>query len=148
MELARHARALPGLEFLGRIRDGTLPQAPIQELLGMKLVEVEAGRAVWEAVPGEQHYHPAGAVHAGLAATLLDSAMACAVHSTLPAGKGYTTLEFKVNLVRFVTADTGLLRATGRVVHAGKSTATAEARLEDAAGKLYAHASTTCIILG
>ena len=99
-------------------------------------------------MPAEQHYNPIGTVHAGIAATLLDSAMACAVHSSLPLGKGYTTLEFKINLVRAVTVRTGMLRAVGQVVHSGKSTATAEARLEDSAGKLYAHATTTCIILG
>ena len=99
-------------------------------------------------VPGEQHYNPIGTVHAGIAATLLDSAMACAVHSSIPLGKGYTTLEFKINLVRAVTIKSGLLRAIGKVVHGGKSTATAEGRLEDASGALYAHATTTCIILG
>jgi uncharacterized protein (TIGR00369 family) len=148
MALAQAARSMSGLEFLQRVRDGTLPPAPIQELIGMKLVEVEPGRAVWELSPAEQHYNPIGVAHAGIASTLLDSAMACAVHSTLPLGRGYTTLEFKVNLVRGVTVKTGVVRAIGRVVHAGKSTATAEARLEDASGTLYAHASTTCILLG
>ena len=148
MPLAQAARSLSGLEFLRAVRDGKLTPAPIQQLIGMKLAEVDEGRAVWELVPAEQHYNPIGVAHAGIAATLLDSAMACAVHSTLPAGKGYTTLEFKINLVRGVTLKTGTLRATGKVVHAGKSTATAEARLEDASGTLYAHASTTCIILG
>jgi uncharacterized protein (TIGR00369 family) len=148
MPLAQAARGMSGLEFLLAVRDGKLPPAPIQQLVGMRLAEVEAGRAVWEHTPGEQHYNPIGTAHAGIAATLLDSAMACAVHSTLPQGKGYTTLEFKLNLVRAVTVKSGLLRATGRVVHGGKSTATAEARLEDAAGALYAHATTTCIILG
>ena len=114
----------------------------------MRLVEVEDGHAVWECVPGEQHYNPIGVAHAGIAATLLDSAMACAVHTTLPPGKGYTTLEFKINLVRAVTLECGKLRATGKIVHRGRSTATAEARLEDASGALYAHATTTCIILG
>ncbi|HEX9182789.1 MAG TPA: PaaI family thioesterase [Burkholderiales bacterium] len=148
MPLAQAARSMSGLDFLQAVRDGKLPPAPIQQLVGMRLVEVEAGRAVWEYTPGEHHYNPIGTVHAGIAATLLDSAMACAVHSTLPLGKGYTTLEFKLNLVRAVTVKAGTLRATGRVVHGGKSTATAEARLEDAAGALYAHATTTCIILG
>jgi uncharacterized protein (TIGR00369 family) len=148
LPLAQAARSMSGLEFLLAVRDGKLAPAPIQQLIGMRLAEVEAGRAVWEFTPGEQHYNPIGSAHAGVTATLLDSAMACAVHSTLPAGKGYTTLEFKLNLVRAVTAKSGTLRATGRVVHGGKSTATAEARLEDAAGALYAHATTTCIILG
>ena len=148
MPLAQAARSMSGLEFLQGVRDGKLPPAPIQQLVGMRLAEVEAGRAVWECTPAEQHYNPIGTALAGIAATLLDSAMACAVHSTLPLGKGYTTLEFKLNLVRAVTVKSGTLRAIGRVVHGGKSTATAEARLEDAAGALYAHATTTCIILG
>ena len=147
LRMAQAARGMAGIDFLRGIRDGTIQAAPIQELIGMKLVEVDPGRAVWQAVPGEQHYNPIGTVHAGVAATLLDSAMACAVHSTLALGKGYTTLEFKINLVRAVTADSGTLRAIGNVVHGGKTTATAEARLEDAAGKLYAHGTTTCFIL-
>jgi len=148
LPLAQAARSLPGLEFLQAVRDGKLAPAPIQQLVGMRLAQVEPGRAVWELTPAEQHYNPIGTAHAGIAATLLDSAMACAVHSTLPLGKGYTTLEFKLNLVRAVTVKSGTLRATGRVVHGGKSTATAEARLEDAGGALYAHATTTCLILG
>lgn len=148
MPLAQAARTLSGIEFLRAVRDGKLPPAPIQQLIGMRLAEVDEGRAVWELAPAEQHYNPIGVVHAGIAATLLDSAMACAVHSTLPAGKGYTTLEFKVNLVRGVTLKAGVLRASAKVVHGGKSTATAEGRLEDASGALYAHATTTCIILG
>jgi uncharacterized protein (TIGR00369 family) len=148
MALAQAARSMSGLEFLQAVRDGKLPPAPIQQLIGMRLAEVEPGRAVWELAPAEQHYNPIGVAHAGIAATLLDSAMACAVHSTLPPGKGYTTLEFKINLVRGVTLKSGPVRATARIVHSGKSTATAEARLEDASGALYAHASTTCLLLG
>lgn len=147
MVMAQAARDMAGIDFLRGVRDGTIQAAPIQELIGMKLAEVEPGRAVWEVVPAEQHYNPIGVVHAGIAATLLDSAMACAVHSTIPLGKGYTTLEFKLNLVRAVTIKSGRLRAIGKVVHGGRTTATAEGRLEDAAGALYAHATTTCIIL-
>ena len=148
MPLAQAARTMSGLEFLRAVRDGKLAPAPIQELVGMKLTEVEEGRAVWELVPAEQHYNPIGVAHAGIAATLLDSAMACAVHSTLPVGTGYTTLEFKINLVRGVTLKSGNLRAIGKLVHSGRTTATADARLEDSSGTLYAHATTTCIILG
>ena len=148
MALAQAARSMSGLEFLQAVRDGKLPPAPIQELIGMKLTGVEPGHAVWELAPAEQHYNPIGVAHAGITATLLDSAMACAVHSTLPLGRGYTTLEFKINLVRGVTIKSGTVRAIGRLVHAGRSTATAEARLEDASGALCAHASTTCILLG
>ena len=146
-ELAEAGRSLPGIEFLRAIRDRRLPAPPIAELLGFALVEVEAGRAVFEVVPGERHYNPIGVVHGGLAMTLLDSAMGCAVQSQMPAGGGYTTLEAKTNLVRAITAETGKLRATGTLLHLGKRIATAEGRLEDAAGKLYAHATTTCIVL-
>jgi len=148
LQVAQAARSMAGIDFLRGMRDGSIHPAPIQELIGMKLVEVDPGRVVWEVAPGEQHYNPIGTVHAGIAATLLDSAMACAVHSSIPLGKGYTTLEFKINLVRAVTIKSGVLRAIGKVVHGGKTTATAEGRLEDASGALYAHASTTCIILG
>jgi uncharacterized protein (TIGR00369 family) len=109
---------------------------------------VERGRAVFEVVPAEQHFNPIGVVHGGLAMTLLDSAMACSVQSELPAGSGYTTLEAKINLVRPVTLETGKLRAIGKVIHVGSRVGTAEGRLEDASGKLYAHGTTTCIILG
>ena len=148
MEMAQAARGMAGIDFLRGVRDGTIQAAPIQELIGMKLAEVEPGRAVWGVVPAEQYYNPIGVVHAGIAATLLDSTMACAVHSTIPLGKGYTKLEFQLNQVRAVTIKSGRLRAIGKVVHGGKTTATAEGRLEDAAGALYAHATTTCIILG
>jgi uncharacterized protein (TIGR00369 family) len=145
--LAEAARALPGIEFLRAIRDGRLPAPPIAELLGFKLVEVDTGHAVFEVLPGEQHYNPIGVVHGGLAMTLLDSAMGCAVQTHMSAGGGYTTLEAKTNLVRAITSGTGVLRAIGKVVHVGSRVATAEGRLVDGAGKLYAHASTTCIVL-
>ena len=122
--MAQAARGMAGIDFLRGVRDGTIQAAPIQELIGMKLAEVEPGRAVWEVVPAEQHYNPIGTVHAGITATLLDSAMACAVHSSIPLGKGYTTLEFKINLVRAVAIKTGELRATGKVVHAFVAAAT------------------------
>jgi uncharacterized protein (TIGR00369 family) len=147
MSLAEAGRSMPGIEFLRAIRDGRLPHPPICALLNYKLVEVEPGYAVFEITAGEQHYNPIGVVHGGLAMTLLDSAMGCAVQTQMPAGGGYTTLEAKTNLVRAVTADTGKLRAVGKVVHLGKRVATAEARLEDQSGKLYAHATTTCIAL-
>jgi len=138
---------MTGIEFLRAIRDGRLPSPPIAELLGFQLVEVEPGHAVFECVPGKQHYNPLGVVHGGLAMTLLDSAMGCCVQTRMPAGSGYTTLEAKTNLVRAITAQTGRLRAIGKVVHLGNRIATAEGRLEDASGKLYAHATTTCIVL-
>jgi uncharacterized protein (TIGR00369 family) len=147
IELAKVARSMAGIEFLRAMRDGKLPPPPIARLLGFTLVEVEPGRAVFEVQPGERHYNPIGVVHGGLAMTLLDSAMGCSVQTQMPAGGGYTTLEAKTNLVRAITAETGLLRAIGKVLHVGKRIATAEARLEDKAGKLYAHATTTCIVL-
>ena len=147
VELAKVARSMAGIEFLRAMRDGKLPPPPIAALLGFTLVEVEPGRAVFEVTPGERHYNPIGVVHGGLAMTLLDSAMGCSVQTHMPAGGGYTTLEAKTNLVRAITSETGVLRAIGKVVHLGKRIATAEARLEDKAGKLYAHATTTCIVL-
>jgi len=145
--LAAAGRSMSGLDFLRAIRDGKLPPPPIAMLLGFRLTEVEPGHAVFECTPGEQHYNPIGVVHGGLAMTLLDSAMGCCVQTRVPAGSGYTTLEAKTNLVRAITDKTGRLRAIGKVVHIGSRIATAEGRLEDARGKLYAHASTTCIVL-
>lgn len=143
---ARKGREMSGLAFLRAIQAGELPPAPIATLLGLRPVEVEAGRVVFAVEPAEYHYNPIGVAHGGLAATLLDSAMGCAVHSTLAAGTGYTTLEFKINFVRALTSETGEVRAIGTVIHAGGRVATAEGRLVDLAGKLYAHATTTCII--
>jgi len=145
--LAEAARRTSGIEFLRAICEGRLPQPPICYLLGYRLVEVEPGRAVFEGTPGEHHYNPIGVVHGGFAMTLLDSCMACAVQSQTPDGSAYTTLEAKINLVRPVTSAVGKLRAIGRTIHVGSRIGTAEGRLEDASGKLYAHATTTCIIL-
>ena len=145
--LAAAGRALSGIEFLRAIRDRLLPAPPIAQLLGFDLVEVAPGHAVFECTPGEQHYNPIGVVHGGLAMTLLDSAMGCCVHTRMPAGGAYTTLEAKINLVRAISDKTGALRAIGKLVHFGNRIATAEGRLIDAAGKLYAHATTTCIVL-
>jgi uncharacterized protein (TIGR00369 family) len=145
--LAAAGRTMAGIDFLRAIRDGKLPPPPIAVLLGFRLAEVEPGVAVFECTPGEQHYNPIGVVHGGLAMTLLDSCMGCCVQTRTPAGSGYTTLEAKTHLVRAITDKTGRLRATGKVVHFGNRIATAEGRLEDASGKLYAHATTTCILL-
>lgn len=119
----------------------------IRRLLNFDLVAVSEGYAVFAVNPSEYHYNPIGVVHGGLAATLLDSAMGCAVHSMLPAGAGYTTLEIKVNFIRAMTAETGRVRCEARIVHSGARTATAEGRIVDEAGKLYAHGTTTCLIL-
>jgi uncharacterized protein (TIGR00369 family) len=146
MELAGRAPSLSGLEFLRAIVAGDLPPAPIQQLLGFRLVEAEEGRVVFELDPGERHYNPIGSVHGGVAATLLDSAMGATVHSTLPQGSAYVTLEVKLNLVRAISADTGRVRAEGRVIHRGGTVATSEADLRDRQGKLLAHGTSTCLI--
>jgi uncharacterized protein (TIGR00369 family) len=146
MPTARAARKLAGRELLEAIRDGSLPPPPIMATLGYDMEELSEGRAVFSIDPGEYHYNPIGVVHGGVSATLLDTAMACAVHSALPAGSGYTTLEFKVNFVRGVTVDTGRLTAVGTLVHLGSRMATAEGKLTGPDGKLYAHATTTCLI--
>ena len=138
---------MSGIDFLRALCDGRLPPPPIAELLGFKLVEVEPGHVVFEVLPAEQHYNPIGVVHGGLAMTLLDSAMSCSVQTQVPAGSGYTTVETKTNLTRPITSQTGKLRAIGKVIHAGSRIATAEGRLVDAAGKLYAHGTATCIVL-
>lgn len=143
---AEAARGLTGLEYLQKIITGELPRPPISALMNFGLTELGEGRAVFTVEPAEYHYNPIGVVHGGLAATLLDSAMGCAVHSTLPAGVGYTTLEIKVNYVRALTAETGGVRCEAQVIHVGGRTATAEGKVLDASGKLYAHATTTCII--
>jgi uncharacterized protein (TIGR00369 family) len=145
--IAEAGRGLSGLEFLQKIVAGEVPRPPLGALMNFQLVEVREGHAVFAVEPKEYHYNPIGVVHGGLAATLLDSAMGCAVHSTLPAGAGYTTLEMKVNFVRAMTAETGRVRAKAKVIHAGGRTATAEGRVIDDAGKLYAHATTTCLII-
>jgi uncharacterized protein (TIGR00369 family) len=144
------ARGMSGLDFIRALTDGRLPPPPIFRLMGIDAegATVEEGRVAFGCTPGEQHYNPIGSVHAGLACTLLDSAMGCAVHTTLPAGRGYTTLELKVNLVRPVTLATGRVRAEAAVVHPGRKVATAEGRLvAEADGRLLAHATTTCLVL-
>ena len=141
-------RAMAGLDVLRAVADGRLPGAPIAGLIGFRLVEVASGRAVFEGTPGEQHLNPMGGVHGGYAATLLDSCMGCAVHTALAAGQGYTTLELKLSYVRGMTAQTGPVRAEGRVLNAGRRAAFAEGRLVDAAGRLMAHGTTTCMVFG
>jgi uncharacterized protein (TIGR00369 family) len=145
--LGETARGLSGLEFLKKIVSGELPPPPLAVLLNFDLVEIDEGRATFAVEPAEYHYNPIGVVHGGLAATMLDSAMGCAVHSTLPAGAGYTTLEIKVNFIRAMSGTTGRVRCEAKVVHVGARTATAEGRVIDEAGKLYAHGTTTCLIL-
>lgn len=145
--LAAAVRELSGLELFARIIAGELPSPSIAATIGFRLVEASEGRAAFEGGWGEHLLNPAGGLHGGWYGLVLDSAMGCAVHSTLPAGAGYTTLEYKVNITRGVTAGSGTLRAEGWVVHRGRRTATAEGRVVDAAGKVYAHGSETCLLL-
>lgn len=137
---------LSGLEQLSRIVDGRFPTPPMAEHLGFRMMDVSEGRAVFEGTPRSEFLNPLGTVHGGWAATVLDSALACSVHTTLPAGEAYTTLEIKVNLVRPILEASGRLTADGTVIHRGRRTATAEAKLTDEAGRLFAHATTTCLI--
>jgi len=139
-------KSYDGLSFLKAIIAGEVPNPPISQLLGFHLAEVGQGRAVFEGLPEFRHYNPIGTVHGGFAATLLDSALGCAIFSTIAKGEGWTTLELKFNLVRPLTKDTGMVRAEGRVVHRGRTVATSEGEIKDSAGKLYAHATTTCMI--
>ena len=143
---ASAAAEMSGLEYLRAIARGELPAAPMANLLSFDFHEIEEGRVVFECVPAEYHYNPIGAVHGGLACTLFDSAMGCAVHTMLPAGVGYTTVELKVNFLRPIDAKTGRLLCEGTTINVGGRIATAEARLRDERGKLYGHATTTCMI--
>ncbi|MET8975168.1 PaaI family thioesterase [Streptomyces sp. NPDC004539] len=135
-----------GLDFLREIQAGNLPAPPITATLDFTLDEVEKGRAVFSIVPGEQHYNPIGSVHGGVYATLLDSAAGCAVQSVLPPETGYTSLDLTVKFLRRITAETGRVRAVGTVLHAGRTTALAEAVLLDDADRKLAHATSSCLI--
>lgn len=135
-----------GMEFLERIWNGDLPSAPIGHTLDFVPVEGEPGRIVFQGTPGRQHYNPLGSVHGGYFCTLLDSAVGCAVQSMLPKGMGYTTLELKVNLIRALTDKTGPVRAEGKVIQVGGRVGVAEGRIIDVDGKVYAHATTTCLV--
>lgn len=137
---------LSGLEVLDAIFAGELPPPPMGETLDFVPIRMTPGEAVFQGRPHRRHYNPLGTVHGGWFATLLDSAVGCAIHTTLSAGRGYTTLELKVNLVRALTDAVPLVRAEGKVIHVGRQTGTAEGRIVGPDGKLYAHATTTCLI--
>lgn len=143
---AAAARELDGMAFLSQIAAGMIPPPPIAVTLGFELVSVEPGRAVFTLTPADYHYNPIGSVHGGVYATLCDSACGCAVHSLLPAGAYYTSLDLATRFVRPVTTGTGPLRCEGTVQHLGTRTALAEARLTGGDGKLYAHATSNCLI--
>jgi len=135
-----------GLEIMQALLRGELPYPPISETLGFVLIEVGDGHAVFQGAPQFKHYNPLGTVHGGWYATLLDSALGCAVQTKLPAGTGYTTAELGLNIVRAASDKTGPLRAIGTVIHSGRQMATAQARIVGPDGKLYAHATTTCFV--
>lgn len=139
-------REYSGLELFQKMMRGELPPPPIAQTLDFAIVEVEKGRVVFQGHPSRAHYNPIGSVHGGYHATLLDSCVACAVQSTLDAGQGYTTIELKVNYLRALTDQVGPVRAEGKVIHTGRQIGTAEGRLYDASGRLYAHATTTCLV--
>lgn len=136
-----------GLGFLRGIVEDRHPGPPIAEAMDLDLVEVEEGRVVFVGKPSERFFNPLGTIHGGWTATILDSAMACAAHSTLKAGEGYTTLEMKLNYVRPVMPDSGTVRCEGKLIHRGGSVITSEGRLTDARGKLLAHGTETCMVL-
>lgn len=138
---------LPGLDYLRAVSAGDLPAPPVTHLLGMERLTVpEAGTVIGELDPQEFHYNPLGGVHGGVIATLLDTATGCAVHSTLPAGYGYTTIDLTTKFLRPVSTASGRLRCVGTVLSKGRRTALAEAKLTDAAGRLVAHATSSCLI--
>jgi uncharacterized protein (TIGR00369 family) len=140
--------SLTGLETMQMIVRGELPAPGIAVLLGMSVVEVGDGIATFELSPDERMMNPIGSIHGGIAATILDSCLGCAVHTTLPPGVGYTTAQLNVHYLRAMQPGMGPVRATGTVIHRGRTQSTAEAKLVDSNGKLIAHATTTCLILG
>ena len=145
--LVERRRAMGGLAFFKHMLEGQMPQAPMTKLLKMRLLEVEEGRVVFGARPSRAHYNGMGVVHGGFAATLLDSALGCAINSMAPPGSIYTTLELKINYTRPLTQEVGPVRCEARVIHLGRRTATAEGRITGPDGKLYAHGTTTCIVV-
>ncbi len=139
-------RGKSGLEVMQAMLRGEFPYPPIAKTLDFQLIEVSLGRAVFQGTPGNAHLNPMGTIHGGWFATLLDSAVACSVHSRLKPGQAYTTAELSLNIVRALTPKVTRVRAEGRVIHCGRQLATAEGRLVDADGTLYAHATTTCLV--
>jgi len=143
---AEQQSAMTGLAFVEGLADGTLPLNTIAETLGYDIVEATSGRVIITCEPNDTHLNPAGTVHGGLSATLLDSAMGLAIRSTLDKGAGSTTLEFKISLIRPITPETGLITAAGVVLNCGRRVGTAEGRITDREGRLLAHGTTTCLI--
>jgi uncharacterized protein (TIGR00369 family) len=143
---ARRALTMTGLDYLTAMLEGEIPPPPIVAVMDMTLAGVENGTVTFTCEPNESHYNPIGAVHGGFACTVLDSVAGCAVHSTLPVGLGYTSLEIKVNYLRPITAGSGVLTAVGTVTKPGKRVAFAEGTITDAAGNLVATASSTLLV--
>jgi uncharacterized protein (TIGR00369 family) len=144
---ASAAATMDGLDYLRAIGSGEVPPPPIALLLGMEVPHIDPGRAVFTLEAGEHLYNPIGSVHGGVLATLLDSALGCAVHSTLPAGVGYTTIDLNVTYLRPATRDSGRLTCEAELIHSGRKVATSRAQIVDDDGRLYATATTTCLIL-
>ena len=142
----RHPHGDSRLAYFRKLVAGKIPRPGMTELLDLRMLEVEKGRVVFGAVPTEAHYNGMGVVHGGLAATLLDTALGCAINTMAPPGKAFTTLELKVNFTRPLTQKVGPVTCEARVVHVGSRVATGEARVVDRRGKLYAHGTTTCIL--
>jgi len=143
---AQHVSGKNGLEMMQAMLLGDAPYPPIAQTLDFTLIEVEEGRAVFQGTPGEKHLNPMGTIHGGWYATLLDSALGCAVHTMMPVGRGYTTAELSVNLVRAIGPNVTRVRAEGKVIHCGRQLATADARIVGPDGTLYAHGTTTCLV--
>ena len=147
MTLAETRQSLSGLEFFRKLLRGEVPPPPMLVLMNIRLLEVEEGRVVFGAQVEPQFYNGMGVAHGGFAATLLDTALGCAINTKMPAGRRFTTLELKVNLTRPLTQEVGALRCEATVVHVGGRIATSEGRITDRNGKLYAHGTTTCIVV-
>lgn len=146
MTTAQGIRQMSGLDALQAMIEGHIPSPPIASTLGFQLAEVAEGHALFTIKPQEYHYNPIGSMHGGVIAALLDSAAGCAIHTMLPKGVGYTTVELKINYIRAITVPMDTLDCIGEIIHNGRRIATASAKLQNQAGKLYAHATTTCLI--
>lgn len=140
-------RELSGLEFFKRMMAGEIPPPPMVSLLGLRLVEADEGRVVFTGTAGEAFYNGMGVAHGGWAATILDTALGCAINTCMPAGRSFATLELKINYTRPLRREVGELRCEATVIHAGNRTATSEGRLVSADGKIYAHGTATCILV-